>query len=74
MNATLDRPVGEDLQEHPFVSLSYLTDRETLFAAAREGNFRLFSEERRGPPTSNVGEGVADRRSGLRPGLKLWSF
>jgi choline dehydrogenase-like flavoprotein len=57
IKAMLDLPVGEDLQEHPFVSLSYLTDQETLFAAANEANFRLFSEERRGPLTSNVGEG-----------------
>jgi choline dehydrogenase len=53
----LDLPVGEDLQEHPYTGISYLTDQETLLAAASEENFRLFNEERRGPLTSNVAEG-----------------
>ena len=53
----VDLPVGENLQDHPFVLLSYLTDQESLFAAASQENRRLFEEKRRGPLTSNVAEG-----------------
>jgi choline dehydrogenase-like flavoprotein len=53
----LDLPVGEDLQDHPFVLLNYLTDQETLIAAASEESRRLFEQERRGPLTSNMAEG-----------------
>lgn len=53
----VDLPVGEDLQDHPFVLLNYLTDHETLIAAASRESQRLFEEERRGPLTSNVVEG-----------------
>jgi choline dehydrogenase-like flavoprotein len=52
-----DLPVGENLQDHPFVLLSYLTDHETLITAASPESLRLFQEEQRGPLTSNVGEG-----------------
>jgi choline dehydrogenase len=70
----LDLPVGEDLQDHPFTGISYLTDQETLFAAASEENFRRFSEERRGPLTSNVGEGggfIATRPDIHEPDVQL---
>jgi choline dehydrogenase-like flavoprotein len=53
----VDLPVGENLQDHPFVLLSYLTDQESLLAATSQENRRLFEEERRGPLTSNVAEG-----------------
>ncbi|TCL75990.1 GMC family oxidoreductase N-terminal domain-containing protein [Rhizobium sp. BK251] len=53
----VDLPVGEDLQDHPFVLLNYLTDQETLIAAASQESLRQFEEERRGPLTSNVAEG-----------------
>jgi choline dehydrogenase len=53
----VDLPVGEDLQDHPFALLNYLTDQETLIAAASQKSRRLFEEERRGPLTSNVAEG-----------------
>ena len=53
----VDLPVGEDLQDHPFVLLNYLTDQETLIAAASQESWRLFEEQRRGPLTSNVAEG-----------------
>jgi choline dehydrogenase len=53
----VDLPVGENLQDHPFVLLSYLTNQESLFAATSPENRRLFEEERRGPLTSNVAEG-----------------
>jgi choline dehydrogenase-like flavoprotein len=55
----VDLPVGENLQDHPFVLLNYLTDRESLLTAASEENLRLFNEEQRGPLTSNVAEGGA---------------
>ena len=62
-----DLPVGENLQDHPFVLLNYLTDEETLLTAASEENFRLFSQEQRGPLTSNVAEagGFIASRAGL---------
>jgi choline dehydrogenase len=34
-----DLPVGENLQDHPFVLLNYLTDEETLLTAASEETF-----------------------------------
>ncbi|MFI6764522.1 GMC family oxidoreductase [Streptomyces sp. NPDC050355] len=52
----VDLPVGENLQDHPHVGLSYLTDTETLLTAASPDNVRLLEAERRGPLTSNVGE------------------
>jgi choline dehydrogenase-like flavoprotein len=52
-----DLPVGENLQDHPFVLLNYLTDQETLMTAASEENLRLFQEQQRGPLTSNLAEG-----------------
>jgi choline dehydrogenase-like flavoprotein len=57
ISPVVDLPVGENLQDHPFVLLNYLTDRETLIAAANQENRRLFEEERRCPLTSNVAEG-----------------
>jgi choline dehydrogenase len=53
----VDLPVGENLQDHPFVLLNYLTDQETLITAASHESRRLFEEQRRGPLTSNVAEG-----------------
>ena len=53
----VDLPVGENLQDHPFVLLNYLTDQETLDAAASQESRRQFREEGRGPLTSNVAEG-----------------
>ena len=53
----VDLPVGENLQDHPFVLLNYLTDQETLIAAASQESRQLFEGPRRGPLTSNIGEG-----------------
>jgi choline dehydrogenase-like flavoprotein len=54
----VDLPVGENLQDHPFMVLNYLTDQETLdVAAAKQESTRLFQEDGRGPLTSNVAEG-----------------
>lgn len=52
----VDLPVGENLQDHPHVGLSYLTDTETLLTAESPDNARLLETEGRGPLTSNVGE------------------
>jgi len=53
----VDLPVGENLQDHPFVLLNYLTDQTTLDAATSQESRRLFEVERRGPLTSNIAEG-----------------
>lgn len=67
ITSVADLPVGENLQDHPFVLLNYLTDEETLLTAASEENFRLLSQEQRGPLTSNVAEagGFIASRAGL---------
>ncbi|MGW7486429.1 GMC family oxidoreductase [Streptomyces sp. NPDC054786] len=52
----VDLPVGENLQDHPHVGLSYLTDTATLLTAETPDNVRLLETEGRGPLTSNVGE------------------
>jgi choline dehydrogenase len=70
----VDLPVGENLQDHPFVLLNYLTDQETLLTAAGEEGFRLLSEQRRGPLTSNLAEGggfLASRAGLDAPDLQL---
>jgi choline dehydrogenase-like flavoprotein len=53
----VDLPVGENLQDHPFVLMNFLTDQETLDAAVNQESRRLFEEVQRGPLTSNVAEG-----------------
>ena len=70
----VDLPVGENLQDHPFVLLNYLTDHETLIAAASQESRRLFEDERRGPLTSNVAEGggfIATSPSLLAPDIQI---
>ncbi|MFE9772028.1 GMC family oxidoreductase [Streptomyces sp. NPDC005931] len=52
-----DLPVGENLQDHPHLSVVHLTDTETLFTAETAENAALLASEGRGPLTSNVGEG-----------------
>jgi choline dehydrogenase len=49
-------PVGEDLQDHPWVILSYFTDVPTLFGAGSAQDVALFESEGRGPLSSNVSE------------------
>ncbi|QZY14288.1 FAD-dependent oxidoreductase [Streptomyces decoyicus] len=63
----VDLPVGENLQDHPHVGLSYLTDTATLLTAETPDNVRLLETEARGPLTSNVGEvgGFHRTREGL---------
>jgi choline dehydrogenase-like flavoprotein len=52
----VDLPVGEDLQDHPGVLLTYFTDLPTLIRAGME-DMQLFQQSGRGPLSSNVGEG-----------------
>ncbi|KPC58527.1 GMC family oxidoreductase [Streptomyces chattanoogensis] len=65
--ARVDLPVGENLQDHPHVGLSYLTDTESLLTAGTPENMRLLESEGRGPLTSNIGEagGFHRTRDGL---------
>lgn len=51
-----DLPVGENLQEHPFVWLSYLTDEPTLFSMRTQATMELYRSEQRGPFSSNGAE------------------
>ncbi|REK88067.1 choline dehydrogenase [Streptomyces inhibens] len=56
IDARVDLPVGENLQDHAHVGLSYLTDTESLLTAETPDNVRMLEDEGRGPLTSNVGE------------------
>src|SRR5262249_36763972 len=53
----VDLPVGDDLQDHPGLMLSYFTNTPTLFRAGTHANMQLFEECGRGPLTSNIAEG-----------------
>jgi choline dehydrogenase len=57
INAHVDLPVGDDLQDHPGIVLSYFTDSSTLFEAGTDEDVRLFQESGRGRLTSNISEG-----------------
>ncbi|GFE26814.1 GMC family oxidoreductase [Streptomyces nigrescens] len=63
----VDLPVGENLQDHPHIGLSYLTDTESLLTAETPDNVRMLETEGRGPLSSNVGEagGFHRTREGL---------
>src|SRR4029077_2164200 len=54
--AVLDRPVGTNLQDHPLLPISYLTDEKSLFGAGSPEDVELY-QEGRGPLTSNVAGG-----------------
>jgi choline dehydrogenase-like flavoprotein len=54
--AVVDLPVGTNLQDHPLVPMSYLTDERSLFGAGTAGNAALYRQGR-GPLTSNIAEG-----------------
>jgi choline dehydrogenase-like flavoprotein len=62
-----DLPVGENLQDHAHVGLSYLTDTPTLISVQTPENLELFTAAGRGPLTSNVAEagGFLRTRDGL---------
>jgi choline dehydrogenase len=52
----LDLPVGTNLQDHPLLPMSYLTDERSLFGAGSPEDL-AFYKEGHGPLTSNVAEG-----------------
>jgi choline dehydrogenase len=54
--AVVDLPVGTNLQDHPLLPISYLTDERSLFGAGTPEDVALY-QEGRGPLTSNVAEG-----------------
>jgi choline dehydrogenase len=54
--AVVDLPVGTNLQDHPLLPISYLTDERSLFGAGSPADVALY-QEGRGPLTSNVAEG-----------------
>jgi choline dehydrogenase len=61
--------VGENLQDHPFVTLCFESlDGDDLAAAERPKALLQYLLRRRGPLTSNVGEAMAFIRT--RPGLQ----
>jgi choline dehydrogenase len=63
----VDLPVGENLQDHPAVFLSYLTDEPSLFGVGSDTDVALYQTQQRGPMSSNIGEagGFMMTRSGL---------
>ena len=64
-----DLPVGRNLQDHPLVSVGWLTDHEDLVRSAmRQESVDLFEREGRGPLTSSLAEGGAFVRT--RPELE----
>jgi len=65
----VDLPVGEDLQDHPGIVLSYFTNSSTLWRAGTAEDVRLFQQSGRGPLTSNVSEGGGFFRTD--PSMKL---
>ncbi|MBR0692572.1 GMC family oxidoreductase [Bradyrhizobium lablabi] len=70
----IDLPVGENLQDHPVVYLSYLTSEASLLGSGSEADLSLFHNERRGPLTSNIAEagGFAVSRPDLEaPDIQL---
>ena len=71
----VDLPVGENLQDHPLVLLSYLADGEPL-PAASDRYVRPFNEEPRGPlagafMASRAGFDAPDIRIAMGPGPSL---
>jgi choline dehydrogenase len=54
--AVVDLPVGTNLQDHPLLPISYLTDKRSLFGAGSSEDMALYKDGR-GPLTSNIAEG-----------------
>jgi choline dehydrogenase-like flavoprotein len=52
----VDLPVGEGLQDHPSVGMSWHSDTEGLLSANSPANAERLQREGRGPLTSNVAE------------------
>ena len=63
----VDLPVGEGLQDHPAVGMSWHSDTEGLLTAASPANAQRLQTEGTGPLTSNIAEagGFFRTRSGL---------
>jgi choline dehydrogenase len=51
----VDLPVGTNLQDHPLLPMSYLTDERSLFGAGSPEDVALY-QEGHGPLTSNIAE------------------
>jgi choline dehydrogenase len=71
----VDLPVGHNLQDHPDVSVVWLTGQESLRTAMTPENLALYEREGRGPLTSCVSEGGAFVRTsqGLQaPDIQLY--
>jgi choline dehydrogenase len=56
IQVVVDLPVGNNLQDHPLLVMSYLTDERSLFGAGSPEDIALY-QEGRGPLTSNIAEG-----------------
>ena len=54
--AVVDLPVGTNLQDHPLLPMSYLTDERSLFGAGSSEDMALYKDGS-GPLTSNIAEG-----------------
>ena len=65
----VDLPVGENLQDHPFVLPMYLTNESTFFRAGSAEDVRLYQRERRGPLASGMVE--AGGFLTVRPGKRV---
>ena len=52
----VDLPVGTNLQDHPLLPMSYLTNERSLFGAGSGDDVALY-QQGRGPLTSNIAEG-----------------
>ena len=55
----VELPVGQNLQDHPVVTLAWLADGVSITAAMSPENLELYEREGRGPLTSTVVEGGA---------------
>jgi choline dehydrogenase len=65
----VDLPVGENLQDHPFVLPLYFTNESTFFRAGSAEDVRLYQRERRGPLASGMVE--AGGFLTIRPGERV---
>jgi len=63
----VDLPVGDGLQDHPAVFMSWHSDTEGLLSAASQDNAEHLQREGRGPLSSNIAEagGFFRTRNGL---------
>jgi choline dehydrogenase-like flavoprotein len=73
----VDLPVGEGLQDHPSVGMSWHSDTEGLLTAASPANAERLQREGRGPLSSNIAEagGFFRTREGLEaPDIQLYAL